>query len=253
MTKFPLPLKNRHFGFSVIIVLTIGVVAGVVIGTSDKVPDSVAAQDGLPLITSASSAVRVVGLQRTSIGDSPILTVSLQNISSKKISAYSIGSGKAWITRNYQFAERGFLPNAIETQLIPLDRKGFNNTNREFVVTGVLFEDGSTDGQAIAVFRLKENWAGLRDHARLLLPCLRRLPSTLTSQHQPELDLCEGEAAKRSTKGHSSDYQDGFEHAQREFLSQVGEIKNKIRVGDLSGAAKQRDKALESFEPLEDR
>jgi hypothetical protein len=253
MTNLPLLLKNRSFALSVTSVLLLGVAVGVLIGTSDKVPDSVAAQDALPLITSASSAIRVVGLQRTNIGDNPVLKVSLQNISPKNISAYSIGSGKAWITRSYYFAERAFLPNAIETQIIPLNTKGFNAQTRDFTVIGVLFEDGATDGQAIPVFRLRENWAGFRDHARILLPCLRQIPATLTTQHAAELSLCESEAAKRSSSDRSSDYQDGFQLAQREFLSQVSEIKNKVNSGDVSGSAKQRDQVIKSFETVQDR
>ena len=253
MTKFPLPLKHRRFAFSLTIVLLLGITAGVLVGTSGKVTDSAAAQDGLPLITSASSAIRVVGVQRTTIGDSPILNVSLQNTSSKNISAYSVGSGKAWVTRNYFFAESAFSPNAIETQTIPLNTKGFNTQIREFTVTGVLFDDGSTDGQAIPVFRLREIRAGLRDHARLLVPCLRRTPATLTPQHAVELNACESEAAKQQANGRSSDYQDGFQHAQREFLSQVGEVKTKLNSGDLSGAAKQRDKLIKSLETFQDQ
>ena len=245
MTKFPLPRKHRRFAFSLTIVLLLGITAGVLVGTAGKVPDSAAAQDGLPLITSASSAIRVVGVQRTTIGDNPILNVSLQNISSKNISAYSVGSGKAWITRNYFFAESAFSPNAIETQTIPLNTKGFNTQLREFTVTGVLFDDGSTDGQAIPVFRLREIRSGLRDHARLLVPCLRRT-------HAEELNACETEATKQSANGRSSDYQDGFQHAQREIASQIGEVKTKLNAGDFSGAAKQRDKLIKTFETFQD-
>ena len=253
MTKFPLPRQHRRFAFSITIVLLLGITAGVLLGTSRKIPDMAAAQDGLPLINSASSAIRVVGVQRTTIGDSPILNVSLQNTSSKNISAYSVGGGKAWVTRNYFFAESAFSPNAIETQTIPLNTKGFNTQIREFTVTGVLFDDGSTDGQAIPVFRLSEIRAGLRDHARLLVPCLRRTPATLTAQHVGELNACETEAVKRSAEGRSSDYQDGFQDAQREFLSRVGEVKNKLNSGDFSGAAKQRDKLIKTFEAFQDQ
>lgn len=253
MTKFPPPRKLRRFALALTIVLLLGITAGVLVGTSGKVPDSAAAQDGLPIVTSASAAIRVVGVQRTTIGDSPILNVSLQNISSKNISAYTVGSGKAWVTRNYYFAETAFSPNTIETQTIPLNTKGFNSQIREFTVTGVLFDDGSTDGQALPVFRLREIRAGLRDHARFLATCLQRAPATLTSEHAVELNTCESEASKRSANGHSSDYQDGFQHAQREFLSQLGEVKSKMNSGDLTGAAKQRDELIKIFERFQNQ
>ena len=253
MTDFPQALKTRRFAVLVTVVLLLGAVVGAVIGTFGKVPLLAATQDGLPLVTSASSAIRVVGVQQTAIGDNPIINVSLQNTSTKTITAYSLGSGKGWVTRDYFFAETAFTPNAIENQIIPLNSASFSAPNREFTVTGVLFDDGSTDGRAISIFRLKETWGGLRDHTRDLLPCLRKLPSTLTSQHESALVHCESEATKLSRKGRSSDYADGFQSAQREFLTQLGEIKNKLHSGDLSGAGNQRDKVVKSFEAFQNR
>jgi len=43
------------------------------------------------------------------------------NISPKTIKAYSIGSGKGWVTKSYYFSETAFAPNATEIQIIPLD------------------------------------------------------------------------------------------------------------------------------------
>jgi hypothetical protein len=253
MTRFPQRLKTRRFAASLTLVLLLGVVVGTLIGTSGKVPILVTAQDGLPLVTSATSAIRVVALQRTTIGSSPILNVSLQNISSKTIKAYSLGSGKGWVTRSYHFSETAFPPNAIETQIIPLDSASFREASREFTVTGVLFEDGSTDGQAISVFRLRENWVGLRDYTSQLLPCLRQLPSTFTAQDEAALVHCETEAGKWSTKGRSSDYEDGFQNARREALTQLSEIKTKIHSGDFSDAAKRRDKIVRILETFQRR
>lgn len=253
MTTLPQGLKTRRFIVLLTIVLLLGVVVGAVIGTSGKVPILLAAQDGLPSVTSATSAIRITGLQRTAIGNSPILNVSLQNISPKTIMAYSLGSGKGWVTRSYYFSDTAFSPKAIEIQIIPLDTTSFSAASREFTVTGVLFDDGSTDGQAMSVFRLKENWVGLRDHTNHLLPCLRQLPSTLTSQDESALVHCETEAAKWSSKGRSSDYEDGFQNAQREFSNQLSEIKNRIHSGDFSGAAKQKDKVVRVFEAFQAR
>jgi len=205
-------------------------------------------------VTSATSAVRVVALQQTTIGNSPILNISLQNISPKTIKAYSIGSGKAWVTKTYYFSETAFAPTAIETQIIPLDSTTFRAASREFTVTGVLFEDGSTDGQAVSVFRLRENWIGLRDYMSQLLPCLSQLPSTLAAQDEAALVHCQNEAGRwAAAKGRSSDYEDGFQNAQRVSLSELNEIKTKIHSGDFSDAAKQRDKIVRISESLKHR
>jgi hypothetical protein len=252
MTRFPQRLRTRRLAISLTVVLLLGIVVGTVIGTSSRAPILATAQDGLPLVTSATSAIRVVSLQRTTIGNSPILNVSLQNISPKTIKAYSIGSGKAWVTKSYYFSETAFASNSIETQIIPLDSATFRAASREFMVTGVLFEDGSTDGQAISVFRLRENWVGLRDYMTQLLPCLSQLPpSTLAAQDEAALVHCENEAGKwAAPKGRSADYEDGFQNAQRVSLSELSEIKDKIHSSDFSDATKQRDKIVRISEAL---
>jgi len=252
--RFPQRLRTRRFAVSLTVVLLLGVVVGTVIGTSGRVPILATAQDTVPLVTSATSAIRVVALQQTTIGSSPILNISLQNISPKTIKAYSIGSGKAWVTKSYYFSETAFAPNAVETHIIPLDSTTFRAASRQFTVTGVLFEDGSTDGQAVSVFRLRENWVGLRDYMSQLLPCLSQLPSTLAAQDEAALLHCENEAGRwAAAKGRSSDYEDGFQNAQRVSLSELNEIKTKIHSGDFSDAAKQRDKIVRISETLKHR
>ena len=253
MARFPQSLRTRRFAVSLTGVLLLGVIAGTVIGTSGKVSVLQSTQDDLPLMTSATSAIRVVALERTTIGNSPILNVSLQNISPKTIKAYSVGSGKGWVTRSYYFSEAAFPPNGIETQIIPLDSKSFKAAGRQFTVTGVVFEDGSTDGQAVSVFRLRENWLGSRDYVSQLLPCLHRLPSTLRAQDEAALGDCETEAGKRSTKEKSADYEDGFQNAQRESSKHLREIKSKIHSGDFSAAVNQRDRIIKIFERCQRR
>ena len=249
-TKNPI---SKRFALVLLFVVAIGVATGAVIGRSGHAPFVEVRQSEpvtLPLVTSASSAVRVAAVERTSIGESPILAVSLQNISQKDIKAYSLGSGNQWVTSSYYFTETSFAPNAIEKQMIPLPARGFNSNRTEFIVTGVIFDDGTTDGQAISVFRLKETRDGLRDQSKRLMPCLSQLPATLTPQHEEVLSRCESEAGSLSLKGRSSDYDDGLQNAQREFLQQLGEIKGKVRAGDFSGAALQRDKVKNIFQTL---
>jgi hypothetical protein len=253
MARFPQTLRTRRFAVSLTAVLLLGVIAGTVIGTSGKVPTLLSAQDDLPLVTSATSAIRVVALERTTIGKSAILNVSLQNISPKTIKAYSVGSGKGWVTRSYYFSETAFPSNGIETQIIPLDSASFKAAGREFTVTGVVFEDGSTDGQAVSVFRLRENWLGSRDYMSQLLPCLHRLPATLAGQDEAVLGDCETEAGKRSAKEKSADYEEGFQNAQRESSNQLREVRSKIHSGDFFAAAKQRDRIVKILEKFQRR
>lgn len=244
MTSFPQRFKTPRFAVSLTVVVLLGVAVGVFKGISRKTPSQVTAQDGLPLVNSETSAISVVAIERISLGNSPVLSIGLQNVSPRTIKAYSVGSGKSWVTTNYYFSETAFAPNAVDTQIIPLESATFKVANRAFTVTGVVFEDGTTDGQAISVFRLKENWIGFRDYATRLLPCLRKLPSAFATQDETALGYCQTEANKWSAKGRSSDYEDGFQNAHRESSAQLSEIKSKISAGDFSNAAKQRDKTV---------
>ncbi|HXQ33275.1 MAG TPA: hypothetical protein VN843_04560, partial [Anaerolineales bacterium] len=88
------------------------------------------------------------------------------------------------------------------------------------------------------------------DQANRLVPCLRQLPSMLMFQHEAALSHCESEASSLSTKGRSSDYDDGLQNAQREFLKQLGEIKSRVHSRDFPGAGHQRDKVLRIFQNL---
>ena len=151
------------------------------------------------------------------------------------------------MTRSYYFSEEAFAPNSHETQILPLSVEGFIT---ELSVSGVMFDDGTTDGDAIAVFRLKEARDGIRDQANRLVPCLRQLPSTLLSEHEAALSRCESEGSAFPTKGRSSDYGDGLQNAQREFLNQLSEIKSRVRAHDFSGAGQQRDKVIRIFHSL---
>jgi len=251
MTSFPQRFKTQRFAVLLTVVVLLGVAVGVLKGISNKTSHQVTAQDNLPLVSSETSALRVVALERISFGNSPVLSVGLQNVSSKTIKAYSVGSGKSWVTTNYYFSETAFLPNSIETEIIPLGSASFNAANRAFTITGVVFEDGTTDGQAISVFRLKENWVGFRDYASRLLPCLRKLPPAFAPRDETALVNCETEANKWSAMGRSSDYKDGFENAQRESSTQLSEIKSKIRSGDFSNAAKQKEKIVKVLETFQ--
>ena len=245
------PITGR-FAVVLLFVVVIGVATGAGISTSGPAPFTGVIQSknaGLPLVTSASSAVRVISVERNNIGESPVLEVSLQNISTKNIEAYSLGSGKRWVTRSYYFSEESFAPNTTEKQIIPLSVPGFSPST-ELILTGVLFDDGTTDGEAIAVFRLKETHDGLRDQINRLLPCLRELPSTLTSQQEAALSRCESAASSLPIKGRSSDYEDGLQNAQRELLKQLGEIKSKVRSADFSNATRQRDKLIRIVQSL---
>lgn len=240
-------LKSRRFVFLAFTVLTLGAIVGAVVGRSERGTQATQTSDAI--VTSHASTLRVVGVQRTTIGDMPVLKVSLQNLSSKNIKAYTVASGKGWMTRDYFFTDLSFPPNAIETEIIPLSVRSFEANSKEFAVTGVLFEDGTADGEGIPVFRLKERHDGLRDQSAKLLPCLQQIASA-RDRFESELSNCEIAAKRLSVKGRSGDYNDGLLHAQQEFLTRLGEIKNKLAGNDLAEALNQKEQTIRTFQKL---
>src|SRR5262245_15091550 len=115
----------------------------------------------LPMVLSATSAIRVIEVQRPTIDDVEVLRVELQNTSSKTIVAYSLGSAERWVTTHRYFSDTAFSPGTTTTQLIPLENLDLEQASGGVGVTGVLFQDGTTNGQATSVYRLRENWMGL--------------------------------------------------------------------------------------------
>jgi hypothetical protein len=74
---------------------------------------------------------------------------------------------------------------------------------------------------------------------------------SLAAHHEAVVVQCEADMGKWSVKGRSSDFEDGFQNAQRESLERLSEIKNEIHTGNLSDAAKHRDKIISILETFQ--
>ena len=259
MAKLTQRLKTHRFAVLALSAALLGILAGVLIGWPGKARHFDSDQNGQtiePIIKSKTLAVRVLGSERTSLGDNSIWFVKLQNTSGRDIKAYTIASGKTWVTKNYFLGEQSLASGAVENQIIPLSSGPSHDislgTGKEFTITAVFFADGTGDGDSRFVFMLSEKYAGMRDQANRILPCLRGLASTFGPNQESALEECEAETLRLPLKsnGRSADYEDGLESAQRELLNQLNDIKEKIRSNNLSDAANKKDKITKIFQDL---
>lgn len=207
-----------------------------------------------PSVTSKAESLKVISSELTSIGTNKIIAVKLQNVSNKEIKAYSIGTGKSWLTRNYMFGEDSLMPGQTVDQIIPLaasekpaDMKG-RIAAQNLAVTGVLFEDGTAEGVSVSTLRLTEQYAGVREQSKRVLPCLR----ALASASETATRSCEEEISKLPTKapGKSADFEGGLESVQREVLSLLTDLKEESRLNHPDNFSRKQAKALMVFERL---
>lgn len=256
MSSLARNLTTYRFTVLAVSVTLLGILFGAVVGSSGPVglfSRTVAQKDGLRAVNK-TSAIRVVGMQQKSIGENDVLFVSVQNISGRNIKAYTIARGRAWVTKSYLLGEESFAPNSIQEQIIPLTSGAFSSTDgKEFSVSAVLFEDGSGDGDAVFVSRLTETRAGMREQASRLLPCLEQLASS--KDFESDLAACETEAARMPVDGtgKSSDYENGLQNLQREFLTQITDIKDKVHSKSFADATSKKEKLTRILNSLAKR
>lgn len=253
MLKILLEIRNRRFTTLAVTMIVFGVVTGVALNWPSKAKSYLKAQ-AQPKVTSKTPAVRLVETSRTNLGNDSVLVVKLQNISSEEIRAYTIASGKAWVTKHYFFQEKAIAPNAIDTQIIPLSsgtHKGAFESGKEVSVAAVFFGNGTGDGDSLYVSMLSDEHAGIRDQANHMLPCLQKLSSTSTLE-ESTITACEAEARELPIKntGRSADYEKGLAGAQREVLSQLNDVKEAIRSNSFSDAQNRKNKVTRIFQTL---
>jgi hypothetical protein len=197
MLKLTQLFKTHRFSTLAFSVALLGILAGVVFGWSGKAQKK--RQEGTsPKVTSTISAIRVVSAELTSVGSSNVLVVKLQNTSNQDIKAYTIASGKALMTSNYFLTEGSFAAGSTIDQLIPIASDANYKVpmnGKEVTVAAVFFADGTGDGVPVHVASMADLYAGTRDQAKRILPCLLKL--SLTSE---SLSACEVEARNLPVK-----------------------------------------------------
>lgn len=238
-------IKTHRFATLAFVMVLFGILAGVVVTWTSK-----AQKQGRevisPRVISRTGSIRVVSIERTSLGDNPVMAIKLQNTTHKDIKAYTIASGKSWVTKNYFFTEQSFAAGTTVDQIIPLSSaQDFKIplNGPELSVTAVFFADTTSDGDSLYVSRLTDLHDGIRDQASRILPCLRGASPTTD---------CDAQALNLPLKqeGKSSDYEDGLEQARREILSQLSEVKEKTRTANLTEAVDKQEKVTKLFQGL---
>ncbi|MBC8028633.1 MAG: hypothetical protein H7Z16_00850 [Pyrinomonadaceae bacterium] len=258
MSKLTQRLKTHRFATLAFSMALLGILAGAMLNWSGKANNSYERhrQETIPVrITSQTSAVRVVSIERVPLGTQSMLAVKLQNTSGKEIKAYTIASGKTWVTTSYFLDEESFAPGAIIIKHIPLPSDAPQDFNlllngTEFSVTAVYFADSTGDGVSRYVSALADQHDGIRDQANRILPCLRGLSSTVGQELA--VAACEGEALRLPVKmdGKSSDYEGGLENAKREVLRHLKDIKEKVQAVHLTEALGRQEKITRILQRL---
>lgn len=240
--------KAPRFTTLALSVTLLGILAGVVLGWSG-IAQKQRQETASPTVTSKISAIRVVSIEPTSVGSSNLLLVKLQNTSDKDIKAYTIASGKGLMTSNYFLTEESFVAGSTIDKIIPLTSDATYKvpmSGKEVTVAAVFFADGTGDGVSPLVTSMADSYAGTRDQAKRILPCLERL--SLTSE---SIRACEAEARDLPVKmnGKSSDYESGLEFTKDHILRRLDEIKKKA---NLPESTEKQEKVTKMFRELTD-
>jgi hypothetical protein len=212
-----------------------------------------------PTVKSKTSAVRVLGAEKTTVGTMLVLAVRLQNTSAKDVQAYTIGSGKSWMTTNYFVSEEAFASGATINHLIPLSDddsqslNAFGKSTGTFYVNAVVFTDGTVDGDASFARMLADERTGTRDQAKRILPSLQALSSAAAPERERALADFEAKIQSLPEKGErpaTSAYENGLAIAKRGLLSRLAEIREHLRSGRPNEAAASQEKMTRVFQRL---
>jgi len=248
MAQIPQQIRTLQFRIFVLIAVAIGIIVGVVVGKTRRgnsgpnVPQVV--------VLSTAPSVRVVSANRQTIGEMSVLNITLQNVSSKNIKAYVISSGKAWYTKNYLFVDTVFAPNSTDTSTLSGDRLSSNESDKDLTVTGVLFEDGTVDGEMTSTLRLIQNYRGVKEQAKRLTTCLEQLSHATGLQEQTAFAKCENDVANLPVTEGSADNQAGLRNAQLMFSTQLTEIKDMLRANRSEEAKQKKESFVRRFQAL---
>jgi hypothetical protein len=253
--KMVLTTMVAHKYFRLLIpVLLFGVLTGAVLGLSRRAKRRPQGPQSLPVsLTSKTPTVRVLDSHVVPIGSSSLLTVKLQNVSTKDIKAITLSAGNKWIVQSFVLSDDSLRPGSDTGVSLELTfgSPGDNDvTAQPYTIAAVLFADGTGDGDVRHVKMLCDNYAGMRAQAARVLQQLGRL-STNTIEDPALTDLeNRARALPTSEESASQDYQDGLREARSWLLRQLDEIKDRKKSNLLDAADKKQEKVKRVFQSL---
>jgi hypothetical protein len=255
MNGFVQTLKKHRLATITFAVICLGVLSGI-LAWSGLARRQQAVE---PTVVSKTSAVSILGVEKTTVGTSSILAVKLQNTSDKDIKAYTIGTETSWMTRNYLLREESFASGTTVIHLIPLSGEDsqslqtFGDSTTRIFITAVIFTDGTGDGEARFVRMLLDERAGTRDQANRILAYLRALSSPGSDRGRALSDFeakVRSLPDKRNESPSSADYDIGLANAKRELLKGTEDMKEKIQSNRPDEAAIKQEKITRIFQRL---
>lgn len=251
MTQIFSQIRTRQFGILTLVVIALGIIGGVVIAKTRRAKlVQQTLESSPPVVVSLTSSIRVVEANSTIIGSSPVLNITLQNISSKQIKAYVISRGKGFYTKSYLFVETVFASNTTETSMVPWNDPPTNGIKKDWAVTGVLFEDGSVEGQASSTLKLIQTYRGAKDQAKRLSSCLQQLSHATSLQQKAALARCKTDVANLPVNEGSPDYQEGLRNAQLMFSTHLTEIQDMLAANRSEDALLKQQSVIRVFQHL---
>ncbi|MBA2705068.1 MAG: hypothetical protein H0U60_14605 [Blastocatellia bacterium] len=186
-----------------------------------------------PTIVNKTKALQIVSTTKIQRDQDYVLRVTLKNVSGKNIVSYTYLAGEAGITNSFGLSEKLFSPGETSDEYLPFEnlaaRAAFSGREADLVFEGVWFEGGTGDGEPKFVKQLGDEYAGLKEQARRIVPLLRKAlqgsydteDGTLT-----ELELQISQLpVEESASSQSLDYKLGRSTANRQFASRVKELR----------------------------
>jgi hypothetical protein len=216
------------------------------------------AQEIKPRVINKTNGLRVVSIEKTN-GQFPVLKVTLSNNSTKIISAYILSVGDLHIMTYSGLNKESFAPGDTKIEKIPFgnfETAAAENPTRagELIVSAVYFDDHTGEGETRQLKMIKDNYLGIKEQLKLLLPLLHSALSSAKSDMENALSTLESEASRLPTEREnvklSADYRDGRAWVQESLSMEIQNLKSMRRENPNFDYSLDFKNIVESYERL---
>jgi len=252
----PKPWKN------LIVVALMGVGCGAAFALSGSISAfRRPTQEFQPTIVNKTTSLEVVSATKTLIGQQYVLMVTLRNNSTKNILSYTYLAGHGSTTRDYTFGKEPLSPGKTDVAYVSYEDLQNSPISHKhpghLVIVAAWFEGRSGDGDDHFVRKLSDQFEGLKQQAKLIVPLLRKAADLNEHNQDQALDYLISQAALLSTGDDNSDasidYKEGRRRAQSYFVAGISEMKKHRELNTPVSQKALLAKHLELFERLESK
>lgn len=250
--------RHRLVAIGIVLTCLIFLVASVWASTRMWATPAGTTQEIKPLVINKTNSLRVVSMEKTK-GQFPDLKVTLFNSSNKIIYAYILSVGDMGIMTYSRLNQESFAAGQTKIDKIPFgnfEAAAAEDPSRagELVVSAVYFDDHTGEGEARHLEMIKDNYAGIKDQLKLLLPLLHSALSSAKSDLENALLTLESEASRLPTeRGNvklSADYRGGRAWVQESLSMEIQNLNSMRREYPNFDFSLDLKKLVESYERL---